>query len=364
MVLVNSGLIGTLLAAFEFTANFVLQYVVPMFHVLVASVSAIVGSFLTSFGPALNSAGGFFNGVLIPAIQAFTNFLVVDLIPAVAKTFNDLRPTLEFLGGIVMTVAEFITNNLTAVLVTVGIGLLAYYAILAVVTIANFLEAASKSALLVATGGLIIGTLIVAAKFILLALGALAVAAAFLILIWPITLTVAAVIALVAIFKKFGGDLSVVKDGLLIMWEGYKMFLNYFKLGLLNVLDYIPGVDMSESIKKTEEDIAANKQAAADRATNIETTMTANRKAAEDERIAEEKKEQEEAARKRKMEEMKNQKPPAPPSMPAGGMGGAGGAGGAGGGAAVTGDTSSAAAVPSLSERTQDPMRQWVHLPR
>ena len=343
MVLVNSGLIGTLLAAFEFTANFVLAYVVPMFHVLVASVSAIVGSFLTSFGPALNSAGGFFNGVLIPAIQAFTNFLVVDLIPAVAKTFNDLRPVLEFLGGAVMVIAEFITNNLTAVLVTVGLGLLAYYGIVAALTIANFLEAASKNALVIATGTFISSTWASAqenarAAAIQIAT-ALSTAASFLLLNWPITLAVAAIVALIAIFKHFGGDLSVIKDGLMIMWEGYKMFLNYFKLGLLNVLDYVS--DQKEAIKQTEADIAANKQAAVDRATNIEKTMTDNRKAAEDERIAEEKKEREEAARKRKMEEMKN-KPPAPPSMPAGGMGGAGGAGGTGG------TSSAAAAIPGM----------------
>jgi hypothetical protein len=351
MVLVNSGLIGTLLAAFEFTANFVLQYVVPMFHVLVASVSAIVGSFLTSFGPALNSAGGFFNGVLIPAIQAFTNFLVVDLIPAVAKTFNDLQPVLIFLAGAVMTVAKFITDNLTAVLVTVGIGLLAYYAIVTALTIANFLEAASKSALVIMTweavkalaghaASAVRSAGMMALSGIKILASALMVAGAFLIAIWPITLLVAAIGATVYIFKKFGGDLSVVKDGLLIMWEGYKMFLNYFKLGLLKVLDYF--LDMGDQIEQTEKDIAANKQEAVDRANNIQNTMDKNRKLAQEEQLAEEKREREEEARKRKMEEMQNQKPPAPPSMPSGGMGGMGGMGGG------AGDTSSAAAIPGM----------------
>jgi hypothetical protein len=339
MALVNSGLLTTLLEAFKFTANFVMTYVVPLFSVLASSVGAVVTSFLTSFGPAINGAGGFFNGVLIPAIQAFTNFLVVDLIPAVAKTFNDLRPTLEYLGGIIMTVAQFITDNLTTVLVIVGGALLAYYAILAVITVANFLEAASKVALLAATGGLIIGTLIVAAKFILLALGAIAVAAAFLLMIWPITLTVAAVIALVAIFKKFGGDLSVVKDGLMIMWDGFKIFLNYLKLGFLKLLDYIPGVDMDKEIEETEADIAQNKKDVSDRADKIQATMAKNRAAAEAEKLAEEKREREEAARKRKAEEGKNQ---AKPGMPGStGFGGKSGAGGAGG-------TSSTPAIPGM----------------
>jgi hypothetical protein len=297
----------------------------------------------------------------------------------VAKTFNDLQPVLIFLAGAVMTVARFITDNLTAVLVTVGLGLLAYYTIVAAVTVLNFLEAASKSALVIATGSAIVsmygfistmaGTIAgmvrtaavyaaqhIATGAIILAKG-LMVAAAFLIAIWPITLFVAAIGATIYIFKKFGGDLSVVKDGLLIMWEGYKMFLNYFKLGLLKVLDYF--LDMGDAIEQTEKDIAANKQEAVDRANNIQNTMDKNRKLAQEEQLAEEKREREEAERNRKMEEQRNQKPPAPPPMPAppstssSGSGMGGGMGGGAGGAAVTGDTSSAAAVPGLDYNNQ-----------
>jgi uncharacterized membrane protein YgcG len=323
-----------------------MTYVVPLFGVLASSVGAVVNSFLTSFGPAINGAGGFFNGVLIPAIRAFTDFLVVDLIPAVAKTFNDLRPTLEFLGGIIMTVAKYITDNLTTVLVIVGGALLAYYAILAVITVANFLEAASKVALLAATGGLIIATLVLAAKFIIgaaaIAIGALAAAAALALIFWPVTLAVAAVTALVVIFKKFGGDVSVVKDGLLIMWDGFKMFFNYLKLGFLKLLDYIPGVDMDKEIEETEADIAQNKKDASDRVDAIQATMARNRAAAEAEKLAEEKKEREEAERKRKAEEAKNQaKPGKPGSTGFGGMGGGSGSGGDSG-------AGSAAAIPGM----------------
>jgi uncharacterized membrane protein YgcG len=346
MALVNSGLLTTLLEAFKFTANFVMTYVVPLFSVLASSVGRVVGAFLDNFAPAINDAGGFFNGVLIPAIRAFTDFLVVDLIPAVAKTFNDLRPTLEFLGGIIMTVAKYITDNLTTVLVIVGGALLAYYAILAVITVANFLEAASKVTLLAATGGLIIATLVLAAKFIIgaaaIAIGALAAAAALALIFWPVTLAVAAVTALVVIFKKFGGDVSVVKDGLLIMWDGFKMFFNYLKLGFLKLLDYIPGVDMDKEIEETEADIAQNKKDASDRADAIQATMAKNRAAAEAERLAEEKREREEAERKRKAEEARNQaKPGKPGSTGFGGMGGGSGSGGDSG-------AGSAAAIPGM----------------
>jgi hypothetical protein len=350
MALINSGLLNTLLVAFKFTANFMMTYVVPLFSVLASSVGAVVNSFLTSFGPAINGAGGFFNGVLIPAIKAFTNFLVVDLIPAVAKTFNDLKPTLIFLGGIIMTVAKFITDNLTTVLVVVGGALLAYYAILAVITVANFLEAASKVTLLAATGGLIIATLVLAAKFIIgaaaIAIGALAAAAALALIFWPVTLAVAAVTALVVIFKKFGGDVSVVKDGLLIMWDGFKMFFNYLKLGFLKLLDYIPGVDMDEEIKQTEADIAQNKKDASDRADAIQATMAKNRAAAEAEKLAEEKREREEAERKRKAEEAKNKPTPSMPGST--GFGGGMGGGGGGGPEGSASGTSSASAIPGM----------------
>lgn len=346
MALINSGLLNTLLEAFKFTANFVMTYVVPLFSVLAESVGRVVGAFIDTFGPAINSAGGFFNGVLIPAIRGFTDFLVVDLIPAVGKTFNDLRPVLEFLGGVVMTVAKFITDNLTTVLVVVGGALLAYYAILGVITIANFLEAASKVTLLAATGGLIVATLILAAKFIIgaaaIAVGALAAAAALALIFWPITLAVAAVTALVVIFKKFGGDVSVVKDGLLIMWDGFKMFFNYLKLGFLKLLDYIPGVDMDEEIKQTEADIAQNKKDASDRADAIQATMAKNRAAAEAEKLAEEKREREEAERKRKAEAAKAQAKPTPGPRGLGGTGGLGGGGGGGG------DLTAPSGVPTI----------------
>jgi uncharacterized membrane protein YgcG len=269
----------------------------------------------------------------------------------VAKTFNDLKPVLIFLAGAVMVVAKFITDNLTAVLVTVGIGLLAYYAIVTALTIANFLEAASKYALVASIGTAITSMFsfamqavrsagMMALSGIKILASALMVAGAFLIAIWPITLLVAAIGATVYIFKKFGGDLSVVKDGLMIMWDGFKIFLNYLKLGFLKLLDYIPGVDMDKEIEETEADIAQNKKDVSDRADKIQATMAKNRAAAEAEKLAEEKREREEAARKRKAEEGKNQ---AKPGMP-----GSTGFGGMGGGSGGDSGASSAAAIPGM----------------
>ena len=288
MALANSGMLDTLMKAFEFTANFVMQYVVPLFSVLASSVGMIVGSLIDSFGPAVNGVGGFFNDVLLPAIGKFTSFLVVDLIPAVAKTFDDLRPVLEFLGGVIMSVAGFITNNLTAVLVVVCGALGAYYAVTAALTLAAWAEAASKNALVLATLPVIGG-------FFGLLPGLLATAAAFIALNWPIFAAIAAVVGLIAIFKHFGGDVGVIKDGLMIMWDGFKMFFNYLKLGFLKVLDFLPGTGdkFKSMIEETETDIAENKKDVAKRAENIVTTMAKNREAAGKEDNDKEKKRQE-----------------------------------------------------------------------
>jgi hypothetical protein len=275
MALANSGMLDTLMKAFEFTANFVMQYVVPLFSVLSSSIGLIVGSLIDSFGPAVNGVGGFFNDVLLPAIGKFTSFLVVDLIPAVAKTFDDLKPVLEFLGGVIMTVAGFITDNLTAVLVVVCGALGAYYAVTAALTLASWAEAASKNALVLATLPVIGG-------FFGLLPGLLATAGAFIALNWPIFAAIAAVVGLIAIFKHFGGDIGVVKDGLMIMWDGFKMFINYLKLGFLKLLDFLPGTGdkFKSMIEETEKDISKNKEDVAKRADNIVTTMAKNREEA------------------------------------------------------------------------------------
>ena len=79
----------------------------------------------------------------------------------------------------------------------------------------------------------------------------------------------------------------------MIMWEGYKMFLNYFKLGILKVLNSIPGFrgDFDEKIKETEADIVANKKSVEDRANAITSTMEKNVKQREAEDKAGSKKE-------------------------------------------------------------------------
>ena len=288
MALANSGMLDTLMKAFEFTANFVMQYVVPLFSVLSASIGLIVGSLIDSFGPAVNGVGGFFNDVLLPAIGKFTSFLVVDLIPAVAKTFDDLRPVLEFLGGVIMTVAGFITDNLTAVLVVVCGALGAYYAVTAALTLASWAEAASKNALVLATLPVIGG-------FFGLLPGLLATAGAFIALNWPIFAAIAAVVGLVAIFKKLGGDTQVISDAFKLMGLKVKDWMLTFQHALFSLINKIPGFrgDFDKDLEEISNQQLANQKERDNIATGITERMAKNREAAGKEDNDKEKKRQE-----------------------------------------------------------------------
>jgi len=288
MALANSGMLDTLMEAFKFTANFVMQYVVPLFSVLSSSIGLIVGSLIDSFGPAVNGVGGFFNDVLLPAIGKFTSFLVVDLIPAVAKTFDDLRPVLEFLGGVIMTVAGFITDNLTAVLVVVAGALGAYYAVTAALTIASWAEAASKNALVIAT-------LPVIAGFVSTAAGAIAAGLAFLGITWPIGLAIAAVVGLIAIFKHFGGDLQVVGDS--FSWLGTKLeqFGREMLAMVYRIMDKLNpfGDKYKKLAEDQEEKILKSKEEQTKLETGMSKRMADNVAAANKEELADQKKRQE-----------------------------------------------------------------------
>jgi len=67
------------------------------------------------------------------------------------------------------------------------------------------------------------------------------------------------------------------------MWEGFKTFLSYLKLGFYNVLDALPGVDFSKEIEDTEKEIVAQKEEREKLATSMSTRMAENRKRKEEE---------------------------------------------------------------------------------
>jgi hypothetical protein len=258
MALANSGMLDTLMKAFEFTANFVMQYVVPLFSVLATSIGRIVGALIDGFAPAVEGVGGFFNGILLPAIQKFTDFLVVDLIPAVASAFDTLKPVIDFVADTMKSLAMFITENLTAVLIVVGGALTAYYVVQAALTVIAWAKAAADSAALMAVLGFVGGILLGTAVFVA---GLVAAAAALAITFWPITL---AVVALVAGFKAlynsgwtFGNAIDAVKDNLQRLWLTLTDWMN----GLLEMLpNALGGISKEEATKRREITDATRKE--------------------------------------------------------------------------------------------------------
>lgn len=286
MALANSGMLDLLMKAFEFTANFVMAYVVPLFNVLSASVQIIAGSLIDSFGPAVISVGGFFNDILIPAIKGFTEFLAVDVIPAIAETFENLKPSIQAIGDFIMNwvvpsfkvVAGFILDNLTPIIKVLAIGLAAYGTFLAASTLIGWANVAMDAARAAASIPVIAG---------LLALGAAVMAP-----IAPFLLIAGAVVGLVLLFKKLGGDTQVISDTFKLMGLKFKDWFLTFKEALFSLINKIPGFrgDFDKDLEEIHKEQLANQQERDKVATGITERMANNREAA---KTAEEKKREE-----------------------------------------------------------------------
>ncbi len=88
--------------------------------------------------------------------------------------------------------------------------------------------------------------------------------------------------AAVYIFKKLGGDLSVVADGLKYMWSGFKSFFTMLKIGFLKVLNTITfGKVGGEALKEAEAELATQQKERAELENKMSTTMKKNREETE-----------------------------------------------------------------------------------
>lgn len=99
----------------------------------------------------------------------------------------------------------------------------------------------------------------------------------------PFLLLGLAVTGAVMLFKKLGGDMTVLGNGLKLYFSIWKSLFSYIKLGFFKVLDYLPGVDFGDQIKETELEIANQSVEREKLATETAKRMEANRKAAFDE---------------------------------------------------------------------------------
>ena len=189
---------------------------------------------------------------------------VIDyaILPLIGMFNNYLMPTIKAVGG-------FFMDYLVPILVAAGVAFLAFNAMTIIATAVKF---AYMAAMVVATVGL--G---------LLAAGVAIVAGAFALLTSPIGLTIAAIAALIIIFKKAGGDFQVVTDGLKYLWSGLQTFFSALKLGFFKVLDSVPGIDMGKEIEAAEKEIVEQKAEREELVTKMATRMEENKaKAAAD----------------------------------------------------------------------------------
>jgi hypothetical protein len=278
MALVNSGLLDLLMKTFGMVATFVQNTVVPGFFLLAGIVTTIGGILVNTLEPAFKNLGEFIANDVYPVFQTLAAFFIDHVIPGIMKAVSDLLPIFVTIGETLLppliAIGEFIFDNLTPILVGLGIGLAAYGAVIAYQTVMGWAKVAMDVAQ--------------AAAQLPVVAGLVAMAGAVLAATWPILAIVAAATALWMIFKRFGGDLEVVKDAFRYVGEGFKTFFSFLKLGFLKVLDYLPGVDMKDAIAETEQDIANQKAEREQLANQIEGRMATNRIIARNEEANEE----------------------------------------------------------------------------
>ena len=278
MALVNSGLLDLLMKTFGMVATFVQNTVVPGFFLLAGIVTTIGGLLVNSLSPGMAQLSDFITNKLYPVFATLAAFFIDKVIPGIMTAVNNLLPIFVAIGETLLppliAIGGFIFDNLTPILVGLGLGLAAHAAMVAYQTLVGY----GKAAMDVAQ----------AAAQLPVVAGFLAMAGAIMAAVLPFVLIAAAVTGAVLIFKKLGGDLEVVKDAFRYVGEGFKTFFSFLKLGFLKVLDYLPGVDMKDAIAETEQDIANQKAEREQLANQIEGRMATNRIIARNEAAYEE----------------------------------------------------------------------------
>lgn len=251
MALANSGMLSTLMTAFEALASFTQNIVVPAFQFL----APIVGQIVTTVA-----------SLLIPAFQYLGDFISEYVVPLLPPVIDGLKS----LGGMIVDyvvpafvkIAEFISDNITPVLIFLG------------TTIA----------------AVVIPALIAKATALWAVVGPLLVAAA------PF-IAIGAVVALLVVgFQKLGGDLTVLGNMFKYIGMSFKQFFLFLKEGFYSLLNKIPGFrgDFDEDLKAIAEEREA---LAKEKEQLVEDTA----KRMQDNRDAQKKKEEDRAARDARM---------------------------------------------------------------
>jgi hypothetical protein len=273
MALVNSGLLDLLMKTFGMVATFVQNAVVPGFFLLAGIVTTIGGILINTLQPAFEGMGNFIADTVYPAFQELAAFFVAHVIPGVTEAINNLLPIFVAVGEAILppllSIGEFIFDNLTPILVGLGIGMAAFAAAKVVSTAIILANAAATSVQTLGVLGAIAGFLGLNVAMLPFLAVALAVTAGL--------------VGLALLFKHFGGDLQVVGDGFKWLWSYMEEFGQNLVLLYYKIMDKItPGdkykdlaEEQAEKIKKTTDERDALEKGMADR-------MKANREKAEE----------------------------------------------------------------------------------
>ena len=251
--LANSGLIDTMMSAFESLGTVVTAVSIPIFNTL-SSVLKTIAPIVTDY--------------LVPGFQILGNFLVDGVIPILQRlgsiVGSILSPALESTGGVLglfetslYAVSDFIEDNLGTILTTflgVMVGLTAAKVI---ATIAAFASGAADTAKAIAAGvaaaadtAKAVASAPFIASLVAMAAGVFTAVAPFLLVAAGVLATVAAVGLLIYGAKKLGLDFQVIGDSFKYIGSLVKThFLTVFK-GILTLLDKITFGDANKKIQE------------------------------------------------------------------------------------------------------------------
>jgi hypothetical protein len=266
MALVNSGLLDLLMKTFGMVATFVQNTVVPGFFLLAGIVTTIGGILINTLQPAFEGMGNFIADKVYPAFQELAAFFVAHVIPGVTEAINNLLPIFVAVGEAILppliSIGEFIFDNLTPILVGLGVGLAAYGAAITAMAI--------KSAYLTTIEAIRAGTVLTSIA------GFLGLNVAMLPFIAIAAAVVIGMTALYMIFKKLGGDTQMIGDGFRWLWSYMEEFGQNLVLLYYKIMDKItPGDKFKDLAEEQENKILATKK----ERDNLEKSMSERRQA-------------------------------------------------------------------------------------
>jgi hypothetical protein len=327
MALANPAMLNMLMKSFETLASFVTQVIVPAFNIFAQILSAVIPVVTNLLMPAFKVLGEFMQSTIIPAFNILGIWVRDAIVPIFKQAWTIISETVgsftkmlgitddvgDGLGAfeeILYDISYFIEDNLKPILLGFGV-LMGAVVVKAVFSFVASMVAQAAS-VVATTASLAFAFLrtaatvtIAAAQFVfslgLMAGKAVMAGISMLVALGPVALIALAVTAAIGgavyMFKKLGGDLTVLTDA--FKWAGSWVSTLFLKLqlGIYSLLNKIPGMrgDFDKDIQGIGEKLKENE----DNRAKLEDDMAKRRKANLDQQKADDAKE---AADKKKAE--------------------------------------------------------------